>query len=31
MSDLDSLINERTKLVSFIHVSNVLGTINLLN
>ncbi len=28
VSDLDSLINERTKLVSFIHVSNVLGTIN---
>jgi len=28
VSDLDSLINERTKLVSFIHVSNVLGTVN---
>ena len=28
LSDLDSLINERTKFVSVIHASNVLGTIN---
>jgi len=28
LSDLDNLINEHTKLVSFIHVSNVLGTVN---
>ena len=28
LSDIDSLINERTKVVSFTHVSNVLGTIN---
>ena len=28
LGDIDSLINERTKLVAFVHVSNVLGTIN---
>jgi cysteine desulfurase/selenocysteine lyase len=28
LTDLDTLINERTKLVSFVHMSNVLGTIN---
>jgi cysteine desulfurase/selenocysteine lyase len=28
MSDVDSLIHERTKLVSYVHVSNILGTIN---
>ncbi|HEV7899380.1 MAG TPA: cysteine desulfurase [Planosporangium sp.] len=27
-SDLDELVNERTKLVSYVHVSNILGTIN---
>jgi len=27
-SDVDDLINERTRLVSYVHVSNVLGTIN---
>jgi cysteine desulfurase/selenocysteine lyase len=27
-SDVDSLVNERTKLVSYVHVSNILGTIN---
>jgi cysteine desulfurase/selenocysteine lyase len=27
-SDLDGLINERTKLVSVVHMSNILGTIN---
>jgi cysteine desulfurase / selenocysteine lyase len=28
LSELDSLVNERTKLVSVVHVSNLLGTIN---
>ena len=28
LSDLDELINEHTKVVSFVHVSNVLGTLN---
>jgi cysteine desulfurase / selenocysteine lyase len=28
LSDLDSLVNERTKVVAFAHVSNVLGTVN---
>jgi cysteine desulfurase / selenocysteine lyase len=28
LSDIDELINERTKIVSFVHVSNVLGTLN---
>ena len=28
LSDIDTLITERTKVVSFTHVSNVLGTIN---
>ncbi|HKT02493.1 MAG TPA: cysteine desulfurase [Rugosimonospora sp.] len=28
LSDLDTLVNERTKLVSFVHMSNILGTIN---
>ena len=28
ISDLDSLLNERTRLVTFNHMSNVLGTIN---
>jgi cysteine desulfurase / selenocysteine lyase len=28
LSTLDALINEKTKLLSFIHVSNVLGTVN---
>lgn len=28
LSAIDELINERTRLVSFVHVSNVLGTIN---
>jgi cysteine desulfurase/selenocysteine lyase len=27
-SDVDDLINERTKLVSFVHTSNILGTVN---
>jgi cysteine desulfurase/selenocysteine lyase len=27
-SDLDNLVNERTKLVSIVHVSNILGTAN---
>jgi cysteine desulfurase/selenocysteine lyase len=27
-SDLDELVNERTKLVSLVHVSNILGTVN---
>jgi cysteine desulfurase / selenocysteine lyase len=27
-SDVDNLINERTKLVSIVHMSNILGTIN---
>jgi cysteine desulfurase/selenocysteine lyase len=28
LSDLDALVNERTRLVSFVHVSNILGTVN---
>ncbi len=28
LSNIDDLINKRTKLVSFVHISNVLGTIN---
>ncbi len=28
LSQLDGLVNQRTKLVSFVHVSNVLGTVN---
>lgn len=28
LSNIDELINERTKLVAFVHISNVLGTIN---
>ena len=28
LSDIDDLINERTKLVSIVHVSNILGTVN---
>jgi len=28
LTDLDTLLNERTKLVSFVHMSNVLGTLN---
>lgn len=28
LSQLDQLLNERTKLVSFVHASNVLGTVN---
>ncbi|NHN54890.1 cysteine desulfurase [Calidifontibacter sp. DB0510] len=28
LSDLDTLVNERTKVVAFSHVSNVVGTIN---
>ncbi len=28
LTDLETLINERTKLVSFVHMSNVLGVIN---
>jgi cysteine desulfurase/selenocysteine lyase len=27
-SDLDELVNERTKIVSVVHVSNILGTVN---
>ncbi len=27
-SDLDDLVNERTKLVSLVHMSNILGTVN---
>jgi len=27
-SDVDSLVNERTRLVSYVHYSNILGTIN---
>jgi cysteine desulfurase / selenocysteine lyase len=27
-TDLDSLVNERTKIVSLVHMSNVLGTVN---
>jgi len=28
LSDLDELINERTRLVAYVHMSNILGTIN---
>ncbi len=28
LSDLDSLVNERTKVLAFVHVSNILGTEN---
>jgi cysteine desulfurase / selenocysteine lyase len=28
LSDLDELVNERTKLVSYVHMSNILGTVN---
>ncbi|MEV5573177.1 SufS family cysteine desulfurase [Spirillospora sp. NPDC052269] len=28
LSGLDGLLNERTRLVSFVHVSNILGTVN---
>jgi cysteine desulfurase / selenocysteine lyase len=28
LADLDTLLNERTKIVSFVHMSNILGTIN---
>ncbi|MDQ1541683.1 MAG: cysteine desulfurase / selenocysteine lyase [Actinomycetota bacterium] len=28
LSNLDELVNERTKVVAFVHVSNVLGTLN---
>jgi cysteine desulfurase/selenocysteine lyase len=28
LSNIDELINQRTKVVSFVHVSNVLGTVN---
>ncbi|HLL67748.1 MAG TPA: cysteine desulfurase [Micromonosporaceae bacterium] len=28
LADLDTVINERTRIVSFVHVSNILGTIN---
>jgi cysteine desulfurase/selenocysteine lyase len=28
LADLDKLLNERTKIVSFVHQSNILGTIN---
>jgi cysteine desulfurase/selenocysteine lyase len=28
LSELDDLVNERTKLVSYVHMSNILGTIN---
>ncbi|CAN7432873.1 cysteine desulfurase [Knoellia sp. LjRoot47] len=28
LSDLDELLNERTKVVAFVHASNVLGTVN---
>jgi len=28
LSNLDEIINERTKVVSFVHVSNIIGTIN---
>ncbi|MGH3679995.1 MAG: cysteine desulfurase [Natronosporangium sp.] len=28
LSDLDTIVDERTKLVSFVHMSNILGTIN---
>jgi cysteine desulfurase / selenocysteine lyase len=28
LSDLDTLVNERTRLVSYVHMSNILGTVN---
>ncbi len=28
LSDLDTVINERTKIVAYVHMSNILGTIN---
>jgi cysteine desulfurase/selenocysteine lyase len=28
LDDLDTLLNERTRIVSFVHMSNILGTIN---
>jgi cysteine desulfurase / selenocysteine lyase len=28
LSDLDELVNERTKLVAYVHMSNILGTVN---
>jgi cysteine desulfurase/selenocysteine lyase len=28
LSDLDALINERTRIVSYVHMSNILGTVN---
>jgi cysteine desulfurase/selenocysteine lyase len=28
LSELDTLVNERTKIVSYVHMSNVLGTVN---
>jgi len=28
LSDLDELVNERTRLVAYVHMSNILGTIN---
>lgn len=28
LSELDTLVNERTKLVSYVHMSNILGTVN---
>src|SRR5436305_10680983 len=28
LSDLDTLINERTRIVSYVHMSNILGTVN---
>jgi cysteine desulfurase/selenocysteine lyase len=28
LSDLDEIVNERTKLVAYVHMSNILGTVN---
>jgi cysteine desulfurase/selenocysteine lyase len=28
LSDLDALVNERTRIVSYVHMSNILGTVN---
>ncbi len=28
LSDLETLVNERTKIVSYVHMSNILGTVN---
>ncbi len=28
LSDLDALVNERTKIVAYVHMSNILGTVN---